>query len=697
MPGKIYKRDGRLVRFETKKISQAMHKAFAALKIDDSKIVEGLAAKVAAEVDKRFHVKVPTVEDVQDIVEQVLLKSGYERTAKAYMEYRKLHADMRDVKKFFGVGSDELKLSVNAIRVLEKRYLLKNDEGVVIEAPSQMFRRVAREVARVEARYGGKESELVEEEFYRMMADLDFLPNSPTLMNAGTRLGQLSACFVLPVEDSMESIFETLKNMALVHQSGGGTGFSFSRLRPEGDIVSSTKCASSGPLSFMKVYDMATDVVKQGGRRRGANMGVLRVDHPDVMAFITAKKNPKVFRNFNLSVAITDEFMRRADKGREYSLVNPRDGSQLGKLNAKDVFRLIVTMAWNSGDPGLIFIDEVNRHNPTPELGKIESTNPCGEQPLLANESCNLGSINLARFVVGDKKIDWKRLERVVRLGVRFLDNVIDANNYPLDAVEEVTKSNRKIGLGVMGFADMLVKLKMPYNSDGAVKMAENVMKFVHDKARDESVRLGKERGSFPNFKKSRLSRKYKSLRNASVTTVAPTGTVSIIAGCSSGIEPIFGVSFVRNVMSGAQLIEMNREFEFIAKQKGFFSKELMMEIAQKGSVQGVKGVPADVRRVFVTAFDVSPEWHIRVQAGFQKHTDSAVSKTINFPATATIEDFEKAFRLAYKLKCKGITAYRYGSKEGQVLSFGDKKSKLRYVNVDSEYAGGCPGGECPF
>jgi ribonucleoside-diphosphate reductase alpha chain len=560
-----------------------------------------------------------------------------------------------------------------------------------------MFRRVAREVARVEARYGGKESELVEEEFYRMMADLDFLPNSPTLMNAGTRLGQLSACFVLPVEDSMESIFETLKNMALVHQSGGGTGFSFSRLRPGGDIVSSTKCASSGPLSFMKVYDMATDVVKQGGRRRGANMGVLRVDHPDVMAFITAKKNPKVFRNFNLSVAITDEFMRRADKGREYSLVNPRDGSQLGKLNAKDVFRLIVTMAWNSGDPGLIFIDEVNRHNPTPELGKIESTNPCGEQPLLANESCNLGSINLARFVVGDKKIDWKRLERVVRLGVRFLDNVIDANNYPLDAVEEVTKSNRKIGLGVMGFADMLVKLKMPYNSDGAVKMAENVMKFVHDKARDESVRLGKERGSFPNFKKSRLSRKYKSLRNASVTTVAPTGTVSIIAGCSSGIEPIFGVSFVRNVMSGAQLIEMNREFEFIAKQKGFFSKELMMEIAQKGSVQGVKGVPADVRRVFVTAFDVSPEWHIRVQAGFQKHTDSAVSKAINFPATATIEDFEKAFRLAYKLKCKGITAYRYGSKEGQVLSFGDKKSKLRYVNVDSEYAGGCPGGECPF
>jgi ribonucleoside-diphosphate reductase alpha chain len=695
MPAKIYKRDGRLMGFEPDKISTAMHKAFSALKVDDSKVLSKLTKQIVDEVNKKFFRKVPKVEDVQDIVEQILIKAGYERTAKAYIDYRRLHADIRQTKKFFGVMHDELKLSVNAIKVLEARYLLKDDAGKLIETPQQMFKRVARDVALIELRYGGKAEE-TRKEFYDMMANLEFLPNSPTLMNAGTRMGQLSACFVLPIEDSMDSIFETLKHMALIHQSGGGTGFSFSNIRPAGDLVSSTKCTASGPISFMKIYDTATEVIKQGGKRRGANMGVLRVDHPDVMQFITAKKDHAAFQNFNLSVAVTESFMKAVEKGNDYRLINPRTGSAAGKLNAKDVFRVVATMAWHGGDPGMIFIDEVNRYNPTPALGKIESTNPCGEQPLLPYESCNLGSVNLGRFVSG-KDIDWKRLERVVRLAVRFLDNVIDANNFPLKEIEDATKSNRKIGLGVMGFADMLIRLGVAYNSDKAVKLAEKVMKFIHKHAMSASQELAKERGSFPNFKKSKLARKYKQMRNASVTTIAPTGTISIIAGCSSGIEPLFGVSFVRNVMSGAQLLEVNSDFEFVAKQRGFFSKELMMDIAQNGSLQKVSGVPKELKKLFVTAFDVKPEWHIKIQSAFQKHTDSAVSKTINFPDTANIDDVEKAYKLAYRLKCKGITVYRFGSKEGQVITFGDKKTKQKYMGVDSEYAGGCPSTECPF
>jgi ribonucleoside-diphosphate reductase alpha chain len=445
----------------------------------------------------------------------------------------------------------------------------------------------------------------------------------------------------------------------------------------------------------MRVYDTATDVIKQGGRRRGANMGVLRVDHPDVMQFITAKKDQGALQNFNLSVAVTDEFMKKAVKGLEYELINPRSGAVAGKLNAGDVLNLIVTMAWHGGEPGIIFIDEINRHNPTPTEGEIESTNPCGEQPLLPYESCNLGSVNLGRFVDG-KKIDWKRLEKVIRLAVRFLDNVIDANKFPLDRIDETTKKNRKIGLGVMGFADMLVRMRVAYDSEKAVVLAGKVMQFVHKTARDESARLGKEKGDFPNCKKSTLSKGYKTMRNAAVTTVAPTGTISIIAGCSSGIEPLFGVSFVRSVMSGARLVEVNPEFEAVVKRKGLYSKKLMREIAQQGTVQGIRDFPKELRKIFVTALDVKPEWHIKIQAAFQKHTDSAVSKTINFPSTATVEDVEKAFRLAYKLKCKGITAYRLGSREGQVITLGSRPGP-RYVGVESEYAGGCPVTECPF
>lgn len=695
VPAKICKRDGRIEKFDPGKISEAMSKAFQALKVEPETSIDILTGKVVKEVDSRFRRKIPNVEDVQDIVEQVLIKEGYERTAKAYIDYRRLHSEIREAKKFFGVKADPLKLSVNAINVLQRRYLLKDDKGRIIETPQQMLRRVARETARVEAMYGKQDPDETEERFYQMLANLDFLPNSPTLMNAGTRMGQLSACFVIPIEDSMESIFTALKQMALIHQSGGGTGFSFSALRPSGDMVKSTKGVSSGPVSFMRIFDAATEEIKQGGRRRGANMGVLRVDHPDIMRFITAKKD-KGMQNFNLSVAATDAFMKAVQQGRKYRLVNPRTGTSAGKLDARDVMKHIVTMAWSGGDPGMIFIDEINRHNPTPALGKIESTNPCAEQPLLPYESCNLGSINLGRFV-HDGKVDWDRLAETVKLAVRFLDNVIDANRFPIERIEEVTKANRKIGLGVMGFADMLIRLGVPYDSEKAVRHAKKVMKFIHDNAARQSVTLADERGSFPNFNKSALSRRYKRIRNASLTTVAPTGTISIIAGCSSGIEPLFGISFVRNVMGGAQLLEVNPDFEFTAKQKGFHSKELMRDIARTGSVQNVKGVPPGVKKLYVTALDIKPGWHVKIQAAFQKHTDSAVSKTINFPSTATIGDIGNAFRLAHKLKCKGITAYRSGSREDQVITFADKKTKQRYMGVDSEYGGGCPGKECSF
>jgi ribonucleoside-diphosphate reductase alpha chain len=696
MANQIYKRDGRLCEFEPKKISDAVHSAFSAIGVDDSKILAIVTSRTFSEIERRFHDRIPSVEDVQDIVGQVLMKSGYERTAKAYIEYKLRQPDRGEAKKIPCVSSDELKLGLNAARVLEKRYLLKDDSGRVVETPSQMFRRVARAVAAAEIKHDRKNAEQNEEAFYNMMANMDFIPNSPTLMNAGTRIGQLSACFVLPIEDSIESIFTTLKQMALIHRSGGGTGFSFSRLRPYGDIVSSTKSRASGPVSFIHAYNTATDVVKQGGRRRGANMAVLRIDHPDIIKFITAKKEGNTLQNFNISVAVTDEFVKRLDKGLDIELINPRDNSVAGKLNTRDVFRLMATMAWHCGDPGIIFIDEINRHNPTPSIGEIESTNPCGEQPLLPYESCNLGSINLSRFVARSD-IDWKRLELTVRLAVRFLDDVIDANIFTLHEIEKITKANRKIGLGVMGFADLLVKLRVPYDSEQAVRMAGRVMKFIHETARDESCILGRQRGNFPNFRKSRLYGKWKNMRNASVTTVAPTGTISIIAGCSSGIEPLFGISFVRNVMGGARLVETNTDFEAAAKLRGFYSTALVREVAKHGSVQNIAEVPADLKRIFVTAHDIEPEWHIRIQAEFQKHTDSAVSKTINFPSGATISDIEDAFIQAYKLKCKGITVYRYGSREGQVLSYGNAGSKQGFAHADAEYSGGCPGTECLF
>ncbi len=572
-------------------------------------------------------------------------------------------------------------LSDNARTVLKRRYLKKSTKGHVIETPEQMFRRVAHHIARAEKNYGDPSRiDVVEDIFYKMMTEFKFLPNSPTLMNSGRRLGQLAACFVLPIEDSMDAIFNSIKNAALIHKSGGGTGFSFSRLRPADSRVGTTGGVASGPVSFMKVFNTATEQVKQGGTRRGANMAVLKVDHPDIIEFITCKEDDGNLNNFNISVGITDQFMEAVENNETFGLINPANQKKTGDLDANETYRLLVKHAWENGDPGIIFLDRMNRDNPTPSLGEIESTNPCGEQPLLPMEACNLGSINLAKFVTKTKDapgIDFKGLKDTIHYSVRFLDNAIDMSKYPLPEIEKLVKGNRKVGLGVMGFADLLYQLQVPYNSEQALDVAEEVMQFVQEESHAASRKLADERGVFKNYKKSIFKdNKECAFRNATTTTIAPTGTLSIIAECSSGIEPLFALSFIRNVMDNDKLIEVNPYFEKVAKKMGFYSNELMNTISEKGSIKDMDEIPDEVKEVFVTAHDISPEWHIKMQAAFQKYTDNAVSKTVNLPRDATEEDVLKVYNLAYKLGCKGITIYRDGSKDNQVLSVVDGESK---------------------
>lgn len=716
LPAKVKKRDGSLARFDETKITHAIEKA--ALEVLGNRkrattVSEHVTDAVLKQLSQKFKSRTPGIEDIQDLVESTLMSEGYGAIAKSYILYRARKTQLRLTKSTLGLR-DDLKLPVNTMEVLNNRYLLKDQNRNIIETPSELFRRVAHHVAQAEDSFKSDfPTDHVEETFYQLMRNLDFMPNSPTLMNAGSPVGQLAACFVLPVEDSVEAIFQSLGHMAKIHQSGGGTGFNFSKLRPKFDMVSSTKGRASGPVSFMSIFDQATGVIVQGGRRRGANMGILRCDHPDIIDFVEAKMQPGRFTNFNLSVAVTDNFMQAVKENKDFSLVNPRTAKVTKKMKARDLFDLMANAAWRTGDPGLVFIDEINRHNPTPPLGRIEATNPCGELPLLPYESCTLASMNLAHMVKTDPsrrtqtssiadKVDWEKLKQTIHWGIRFLDDVLEVNVYPFEQIKSATLANRKIGLGIMGFADMLIKAHLPYDSPHALRFASKLMRFIHNESIAASTALAKQRGAFPNFPKSIYTRKDWTLRNATVNTIAPTGTISIIAGCSSGIEPLFAVSFVRNVLSGTRLFEVHPLFEQMAAEGHLNTTDILAQIAQQGSTRKVRSLPDDMKRIFVTAFDMKPADHLNMQSAFQKYTDNAVSKTINLPADVAAADVRSIFLMAHKLKCKGITVYRYGSREQQVLSFGHSEEMTPGISgwlatAGAEYSGGCVAGTCSF
>lgn len=609
---------------------------------------------------------------------------------------------------------EQINLSENAIKVLEKRYLKRDTQGNCIEKPADMFRRVADTVAKGDLKYGATKDDVkkLSDRFYDAITNCQFMPNSPTLMNAGRELGQLAACFVLPIEDSLEGIFETIKNTALIHQSGGGTGFSFSRLRPKNDVVHSTMGISSGPVSFMEVFNAATEAVKQGGTRRGANMGILRVDHPDILEFIDCKADNNKLNNFNISVAITDKFMEAYFHNEDYDLVNPHTKKTTGKLNAKFVFDKIVDSAWRNGEPGIVFIDTMNYDNPTPQIGAIESTNPCGEVPLLPYEACNLGSINLNKMVKenndGTCSVDWDLLAKTTRTAIRFLDNIITINKYPLPQIAKMVNNNRKIGLGIMGWADMLMKIGISYASEQGTKLASQIIEFIDYESKCESIELSKERGRFANFKGSiydsehYLYNKYKNksagkisdeqwkeldnkikkfgIRNATTTCIAPTGTISMIAGASGGIEPLFGLVFSRLILDNTEMLEINPIFKNYMIKHNLYSEELMKKIAIDGSIAHINNIPENVKKIFVTAHDITPYWHVKMQAAFQLHTDNAVSKTVNFVESATRDDIKETYILAYKSHLKGITVYRNNSRTFQPMNLKKEEKKSEEI-----------------
>jgi len=681
----IRKRDGRVVDFDQSKIAEAIWKAAQSVGGDDQTIADKIANQVAAVIEVFFKGPdaIPTVEQIQDLVEKILIEGGHAKTAKAYILYRAKRAQEREqTESIIGKGNadERLNFSNNALEVLKRRYLLKDENGDIRETPRQMVERIANNIAQADKNYGATQEqyEVTAKKFYDVMANLEYMPNTPTIMNAGTDIQQLSACFVLPVPDSIEGIFDTLKYQAIIHKSGGGTGFAFSRLRPANDMVRSTTGVSSGPVSFMKIFDAATQEIKQGGKRRGANMGILRIDHPDILDFIVCKADMKTLTNFNISVAVTAKFMEALKRDTTYDLINPRTKTAVKQLRAREVFNLIIQNAWLNGDPGLVFIDNMNATNPVPALGEIEATNPCGEQDLLAFDSCNLGSIAVNRFIRADRKdFDWDRLKEAVYTCTHFLDNVIDMNNYPIPQIAEMSRLTRRIGLGIMGFADALYRLMIPYDAAEGFAKGEQLMKFVRDKSIEKSIELAKTRGTFGAYKGSTWEKRGIKIRNSYVTTVAPTGTIGMIAEASGGLEPNFAICFIKNVMDGTELVYTNTYFEEIAKERGFYSKELMAEIAKVGSIQGfTEEIPEDVRRVFVTAQDITPENHIRMQAAFQKHVCASVSKTINFPNSASMQDVETAYILAYDLNCKGVTIYRDGSRDSQVLNIGKVNKK---------------------
>ena len=692
---RVRRRDGRLVAFEQRRIEVAVSKAAREAGRDSPGLAASVAEMVTGELAKQFGDRPPGVEDVQDLVEQALMTAGLVGVARAYILYRRRRAEVRHAKEQLGVR-DELKLGLGAVAALKERYLLKDRHGQVIESTAEMMDRAAAYVAQAEEQWQPASADRWAEAFAGALRRLEFLPNSPTLMNAGTSLGLLSGCVVLPLEDSLGSIFETLGHAAMLHQAGGGTGYSFSRLRPRGDRVASTGGEASGPVSFLSVFDVAAGVVSDGGRRRGASMAVLDVSHPDIVDFVEAKDAPGALEHFNLSVAVSDRFMRAVLHGDQQRLVNPRTQKVEGRIAASELFDRICAAAWRGGDPGLLFLDRINRDNPLPTLGSIEATNPCGEVPLLPYESCNLGSLNLARFVDG-RRVDFERLGASVRLAVRFLDDVIDVSRYPVAALEAPAHASRKVGLGVMGLAEMLASLGIPYDSVPALRLAARVMGFIEREARQASADLAEARGPFPLYDQSRYpARGVGPIRNAQLTSVAPTGTISLIAGTTSGIEPMFALSYLRHVL-GRALAETNPLFERTARQGGFYSEELMGEVGRTGTVSQLSEVPPEVRAAFVTALEISPEWHLKIQAAIQRHVDAAVAKTINLRSGATVADVRATFLAAWQSKVKGITIYRNGSRQGQVLTLGPAPLPGAAVRIADSYSGGCEGHVCEF
>ncbi len=701
----IIKRDGRKVKFELEKLAAAIFKAGENTKEFGKKEAKRLAEITVKLVEKTKKEQSIQVEELQDVVEQVLMAAGHFESAKAYILYREKRAEVRRMERLIGVR-DDLGLSLNQLRIMENRYLLKNAEGKAIETPKQLFERVARTLAKVERKYKASKKKVarLEVEFYEVMASMKFMPAGRTLNNAGTPQSQLANCFVLPVEDSMEAIFEAVKWTALVQQTGGGTGFNFSHLRPKGDVVTKSSGGfATGPVSFMKVFDAATRQVMQGGKKRGANMGILNVDHPDILEFINCKSKGGEIENFNISVGITDKFMKAVEKDRDWDLINPRTGETVSTLKARSLMNQIVAMAWRTGDPGVIFLDEINRNNPLLEkYGLIEATNPCGEQPLHPFDACNLGSINLAKFVKSVNSIDWEDLRKTIRTAVRMLDNVIDASKYPLKQISRTVRANRRIGLGVMGWADMLYQLRIQYDSTEAIKLAEKISKFIFEVSWQMSEELAKEKGVFPRWHESSwatgkakgcLKGKPRKVRNVAITTIAPTGSISMLADASSGIEPVFALSYVKNVVTDEGLHYVNKYFKKeleLAKwadgdPEHKVRDRIIKEVAKLGSLAHVSGIPQEVKRVYRTAHDISPEWHIKMQAAWQKWIDNAVSKTVNFANEATIDDVWQAYTLAWKLKCKGTTIYRDGSKDFQILSVGQDKGKKEEKVIQSK------------
>jgi ribonucleoside-diphosphate reductase alpha chain len=699
IPSRVRKRDGSLARFDPDRIRTAVEKAALEVGADAARVAASATELVLERLVSKVHAgyPIPSVEEIQDLVEQALADLGYWKVARAFATYRKQRTELRETKRMLGVR-DELKLSLGATLVLRERYLRRNERGRIVESTGEMMDRVAHAVAAAEQNFSDGKVSLWAQRFSELLRSLRFLPNSPTLMNAGTPVGMLSGCFVLPIDDSLRSIFETMTLMALVHQAGGGTGFSFSAIRPKDDLVRSTGGRASGPLSFLRLYDSVTDTVKQGGRRRGANMAVMSVTHPDIVGFIESKRDQSSLQNFNLSVGVTDSFMRKALRGDSFWLINPRNKAKVAKLDASRLLDQIAEAAWSTGDPGLLFLDEINRRNPLPSRGRIEATNPCGEVPLLPYESCNLGSINLARHI-SNGRIDWRMLAETIQVAVRFLDNVIEINKYPDPRLDEAARLSRKVGLGVMGLAETFAALGIAYDSDEALRLARRLAAFIRRHAHRSSVELAVQRGPFPLFPESRWAKRgAPPMRNAQLTSIAPTGTISLIAGTTSGIEPMFAIGYVRHAM-GRRLTEVNQLFERLARERGFYSEELMARIAVKGGVRDDPAVPEDIRSAFVTAFEVAPEWHLKMQATFQRYVDAAVSKTVNLPESATPETIRSIFVQAWRLRVKGITVYRYGSKPQQVLELmtDDEDGSKPPVAVQREFSGGCMGHICEF